>query len=328
MRRIVACLVTLVLAGALVSGCKSIGGSGGSSNNGGIGGTGGGVGGLGGANPVAKVSTTSAKGGCAQAGPLTSGELAGLSVEGYSIIDNPCIPAVGLIDQVLDLIPADPQQEEKVAQNVSLLRDNLGRFVNRLSQLDSVVSCAYTTDRLAVRVYHNTHAAWSVGAVAVIRGRVGAVADTVACYLISQIPLIGPFFQGVGPESDTPDFCFDTVGDKRDGQDYTIAWISDSSVLCRTFQNRLVPGHGSLVAVRANPNVALRSGPSRTDSLIRRLPDGTIGRVSCYATGESVNGDNLWARVNILGNIGFVVDAYLTNNNPTPPTPDSSCQSS
>lgn len=324
MRRIVACVAALVVAATLVTGCDRIGGGSSPHANGNGNGNG--------QAPLADIATTSAtKGGCDQVGPLTSGELPQLDASDYTTVDNPCIPAVDIISQVLDGIPSK-QQDEQVTENVSLLRDGLGRFVNQLSQINAVASCAYKTDRLAVRIYHSTQNKWAVGAVAVIRGKLGAIAETLACYLIGQIPIIGPLLQGVTTQApDSPDYCFSSIGDKKDGQEYTIVWISDSHLLCQTFGDRMVPGDGTLIAVHANPDIALRSGPSRSETLIRRVPDGTIGRLKCYAEGETVKGNDLWVRVDILGITGFIAKAYLTTGDEVTgvtltQTPDSNCQ--
>ncbi|MEK8103886.1 hypothetical protein NKG94_00145 [Micromonospora sp. M12] len=122
-----------------------------------------------------------------------------------------------------------PGQRPRVDQFIG----NLGRFADRLGQVNDAVQCAYQTDRLAVRIYQSRRNSWAVGVVAVLRGRLGAVADTTACFLIKQIPLLDLATQGAGPERDNPAYCFDTSHQKRDGEDYTIMWIGSSAFTCR-----------------------------------------------------------------------------------------------
>jgi hypothetical protein len=188
---------------------------------------------------------------------------------------------------------------------------NLGRFTDRLGQINGVAQCAYSTDRLAVRIYQSRQNPWAIGVAGVVRGRVGAVAATAVCYLLQQIPLLGLAVQGIGPEQDRPTFCFGTGHDRRGGQDYALVWIGSSTMVCDGLQNGMVHGEGRLAAVKAASTVALRSGPSTGDAVLHRLPDGTLGRVTCVASGEDVHGDSLWARTDILGETGWIAGAYL-----------------
>ncbi|MEE6262582.1 SH3 domain-containing protein [Plantactinospora sonchi] len=284
-------LTVLALAAGLLTGCRTNGGaaSGGAENRPGT------------ADGLAKI----AGGGCPPAGTRSGGLLPKLDEGSYTSIENPCLPYVDLVSEVTQRIV--PGQRPRVDQFL----DNLGRFADRLGQVNDAVQCAYQTDRLAVRIYQSRRDSWAVGVVAVVRGRLGAVADTTACFLIKQIPLLDLATQGIGPDQDNPAYCFDTSHQRRNGEDYTIMWIGSSALTCRGLQDGLVPGDGRLVAVKARPDVSLRAGPSTGDQVLRRVPDGTLGRVTCYRTGEAVMDDDVWARTTVLGDTGWIAAAYL-----------------
>ncbi|MGC5284762.1 hypothetical protein [Micromonospora sp. DT231] len=284
-------LTVLALAAGLLTGCRPNGGAagGGAENRPGT------------ANGLAKV----AGGGCPPAGTRSGGLLPKLDEKNYTSIENPCLPHVDLVSEVTQRIV--PGQRPRVGQFL----DNVGRFADRLGQVNDAVQCAYETDRLAVRIYQSRRDSWAVGVVAVLRGRLGAVADTTACFLIKQIPLLDLATRGNGPEQDKPAYCFDTSHQRRDGEDYTIMWIGSSANTCRGLQDGLVPGDGRLVAVKAHPDVSMRTGPSTSDRVLRTVPDGTLGRVTCHRTGEAVKGDDVWARTTVLGDTGWIAAAHL-----------------
>ncbi len=189
----------------------------------------------------------------------------------------------------------------------------LGEFADRLGQVNDVAECAYQTDRLAVRIVQSRDNAWAVGVVAVVRGRLGAIADVAACYLLNQIPLIGLGLRGIAPEQDSPSLCFDSTGNRHGGEDYTVVWLGSSTLICQMLQDQLVPGDGQLAAVRAGGKdaVAMRSGPSTNDSTVRQIPDGTIGRAVCRTTDD-------WIRVELAGDTGYLppdqLDTALPSN--------------
>lgn len=284
-------LTVLALAAGFLTGCRTNGGaaSGGAENRPGP------------ANGLAKI----AGGGCPAAGTRTGGLLPKLDDESYTSVENPCLAYVDLVSEVTQRIV--PGQRPRVEPFL----DNLGRFADRLGQVNDAVECAYQTDRLAVRIYQSRRDSWAVGVVAVVRGRLGAVADTTACFLIKQIPLLDLAIQGIGLEQDSPAYCFDTSHQRRGGEDYTIMWIGSSALTCRGLQDGLVPGEGRLVAVKARPSVSLRAGPSTDEQVLRKVPDGTLGRVACYRTGEAVKDDDAWARTTVLGETGWIAAAYL-----------------
>jgi hypothetical protein len=290
--RLAAGLTVLALAAGLLTACRTKGGaaSSGAENRPGT------------ADGLAKIA---GGGGCPPAGTRSGGLLPKLDEGSYTSIENPCLPYVDLVSEVTQRIV--PGQRPQVNQFL----DNLGRFADRLGQVNDAVECAYQTDRLAVRIYQSRRNSWAVGVVAVLRGRVGAVADTAACFLIKQIPLLDLATQGIGPDQDTPSYCFDTSHQRRADEDYTIMWIGSSALTCGGLQDGLVPGDGRLVAVKARPDVSLRAGPSTGDRVLRKVPDGTLGRVTCYRLGEAVKGDEAWARTTVLGDTGWIAATYL-----------------
>ncbi|MEU7928301.1 hypothetical protein [Micromonospora sp. NPDC049107] len=290
-------LAVLALAAGLLTACRTNGGaaSSGAENRPGT------------ADGLAKIA---GGGGCPPAGTRSGGLLPQLDEASYASVENPCLPYVDLVSEVTQRIV--PGQRPRVDQFL----DNLGRFADRLGQVNDAVQCAYQTDRLAVRIYQSRRDSWAVGVVAVVRGRLGAVADTAACFLIKQIPLLNLATQGIGPDQDSPAYCFDTSHQRRAGEDYTIMWIGSSALTCRGLQDGLVPGEGRLVAVKARPDASLRAGPSTGDRVLRKVPDGTLGRVTCYRTGEAVKGDSAWARTTVLGDTGWIAAAYLDSAQP------------
>ncbi|MGN9812834.1 hypothetical protein ACTMSW_26215 [Micromonospora sp. BQ11] len=243
-------------------------------------------------------------GGCPEPGARTGAVLP--AVDGYRAIDNPCLAFLDLATQVTALVPPGADRRQ-----AATFIGNVGRFADRLGQVNDVAECAYQTDRLAVRIYHSRENRWSVGLAAVVRGRLGAVADTALCFLIEQAAILGLRIRGAAPDADQASYCFNTTRQRRGGEDYTIIWMGSSIRICNEFQDRFVPGDGRLVAVQAKPTVALRRGPSTSDQAIRRVPDGTLGRAICGTTGESVNGYDLWIRTDIVGDRGYIAVAHL-----------------
>jgi hypothetical protein len=296
-RRTLVCLASVVAVSMLLAGCKKPSDPVPEAQPAGIGGS----------QPDA--------GACQQAGAKTGALLPTFNADEYTTVTNPCIPYVGLSSEVLGMIPvAERTGTGRAVEFVG----KLDRFTNRLSVVNDVAECAYQTDRLAVGIYQSHRNPWAVGVTAVIRGRLGAVAQTALCALLQQIPLLGLSFNAIAPDADTPDFCFNTATDKQGGEDYTVVWIGSSTAICRELQNQLVPGQGELVGIKAKPDVALRAGPSTGDRVVRRVPDGTLGRMSCYVTGEPAGGSTVWARTEFVGQTGYVAAAYLDTAFPMP----------
>jgi hypothetical protein len=288
--------VTTVLT-VVLAGCQPSGGSGGDSA--------GGQAAAGAQNPAA--ATTQNEPGCARSGPLTGVLLPDFGTGVYRSTDNPCIPYTDLVGEVTGLIPAGERTGTR------LFLDQVGGLADRLGQVSDVAECAYSTDRLAVRIYQSRKDAWAVGMAAVVRGRVGAVAATARCYLIKQVPLLGLILNNGGEERDhlATRPCFSTGSATRDGQHYTLMWLGSSDHMCRDLQNAMVHGRGRLAAVDQDVTAALRSGPSTGDALVREVAPGTLGRVTCVVKGEPVDGDDVWARTDILGSTGYISAAHL-----------------
>jgi hypothetical protein len=282
--RILAGLMVLFVAGTALAGCKDLSG---------------------GTDPPAAqargtgTTAPTKAGACPPAGKLTGSVLPSLDAHAYTTVENPCLAYVGLADQVLGMIPASHP-----GRDIDEFVDSLGRFTNRLSQVNDVAECGYETDRLAVRIYQSKKNRWAVGVVAVIRGRLGAVADTAVCFLLKQIPLLDVSLRNGGPGEDHAAFCFDTGRDTRNDEGYTVVWMGSSIIMCNTLQDRLVPGGGRLVAVKDGAGAVLRSGPSASDRTVRPVAPGTLGRATCYrAVSDS---SEVWVRAEFLGSTGFV----------------------
>ena len=68
-------------------------------------------------------------------------------------------------------------------------------------------------------------------------------------------------------------------------------------------------GSGSGWTYSVSDNVNVRSGPSTSDTLVTTLTKGASYTFDCYATGTSVNGDNIWGH--LKDGRGYVADWYI-----------------
>jgi hypothetical protein len=251
--------------------------------------------------------------GCADAGPRTRDFLPQFPA-GTRAVVNPCL-GLGDLGDVIDLIPAGD-------------RAKIGPFVKGIAGLarkvltfDSLAECGYRTDRLALGLYQDRGTRWSVGVVAVTRGRVDAVKDTAKCFLLDQVPFLPGAASPVssGPAQPQPAFCVDTVHRSRGGQEYTVLWLGSSDTMCGDLGAQLTAGaeagDGLTATVKASPDVTVRAGASTKAREIRRAPAGQVVVVGCYRVGEKVDGrrgaSDRWYRLLDEDGEQYIAGAWL-----------------
>lgn len=144
------------------------------------------------------------------------------------VLKDPCLGFVGLLDQVLGLIP------EAERSTVDRFTTRLKGFVGKVAKADDIAECGYETDRLAIAIYQDTTYLWSVGVVAVIRGN--ALVDVAACFLLKQIQAPFPHSAQRSPR---PSFCFGATTPTAEGERYTLIWLGSSDWICSDLRNEL-----------------------------------------------------------------------------------------
>lgn len=151
------------------------------------------------------------------------------------VLSNPCLVFSGLVDAVSHVIPS----EQRVPETPVFL-SRVGTLAGNVASVSGTVKCAYEADRLAIRIYQHTNYHWSVGAVAVIRGRLGAVADAVSCYLVGvPAPGMPPNFL-LPPKGPQPTVCAGaTTPTGSDGQHYTVLFVGSSDWMCDALRDEV-----------------------------------------------------------------------------------------
>jgi hypothetical protein len=257
-----------------------------------------------------------ASAGCQQPGPRTFDLLASFPPTTYTTIQNPCVGFASLLAQVTELIP---EVDRTTKTEVKKFTEHVDTFAGNLAKLGDVVECGYRTDRLAMAIYQDKQTLWSVGIVGVVRGDIDAVTQVSACFLLQQLPFgAGDIFRD-GSTRPQPKFCADTRRRQKDNESYTMVWLASSDVMCRSLAAQLSPGKGSSgkvsATVKATPDVAIRSGPSTSTSVVARAQPGQIVTVMCYSKGENISGrrgsGDTWDRVTAGDVTGYISDVWL-----------------
>jgi hypothetical protein len=273
---------------------------------------------------AAPPEVTMSKAGCADAGPRTRDFLPQFT-DGTRTVVNPCLGLSDLTGVIVDLIPEG--QRNTVEPFVAGIKG----LVAKVLAINALAECGYRTDRLALGIYQDRGTRWSVGVVAVTRGRVDAVLEISKCYLLDQLPFRpGYKVRSTGPVEPQPKFCVQTLHRFRGGQDYTLLWLGSSDVMCANLGAQLTPGtaagNGVTATVKASPNVNVRAGTSTRARAIRREPAGQTVIVTCYRTGQTVSGrrgaSNRWYRLQTEGGNQYISGAWLdTGDRPDQPAP-------
>src|SRR5262249_9149142 len=133
--------------------------------------------------------------GCDRPGSLTVALLPSLDRGRTGMTLNPCLPFADLLAAVADLVPEGGQEGRG---KISAFTGGLRSLIKRIDEADTTLRCGYETDRLAIALYQDRAFRWSVGAVAVIRGRFRAILDVSICVLVNQLPFAVPLT--VGPD--------------------------------------------------------------------------------------------------------------------------------
>ncbi|MGH3871936.1 MAG: hypothetical protein ACRDSR_10555 [Pseudonocardiaceae bacterium] len=152
------------------------------------------------------------------------------------VLFNPCLVFSGLVDAVSYVIPS----EQRVPETPVFL-SRVGTFAGNVASVSGTVKCAYEADRLAIRIYQHANYHWSVGAVAVIRGRLSAVADAVSCYLVGvPVPGMRRNDSLLPPEGPQPTVCAGAATPTgSDGQYYTVLFVGSSDWMCDALRNEV-----------------------------------------------------------------------------------------
>jgi hypothetical protein len=253
------------------------------------------------------------KAGCADAGPRTRDFLPQFG-DGTRAVVNPCLGLSDLAGSIAELIP--PAQRDTVKPFVN----GVGNLVKKVLAINSLAECGYKTDRLALGIYQDRAHLWSVGVVAVTRGRVDAVLETSKCFLLDQIPFrSGDKLRSDGPVEPQPAFCAQTLRRNRGGQDYTVLWLGSSDLMCAGIGLQLtagtVAGNGVTATVKATPSVTVRAGTSTRSRAIRTEAAGRTVVVTCYRTGQTISGrrgsSSRWYRLKTEDGEQYIAGAWL-----------------
>lgn len=261
----------------------------------------------------------SKKPGCRTAGPLSQPMLPTVDSSEIATIDNPCLGLVKLAAQVIGPL-AEADRDELRAKGFI---GKLDTFAARLDKLTDVQECAYQTDSLAIRLYRDRAHPKSIGAVVVIRSELGATVDMAGCYLLKQIPFLSDAAGDrlLDERSMRIEPCFTIIRADHGGRSFTVMWLGSTDVMCGVFAGRYLPyvsDSDSMVQVNADPSVAVRADPSRTNAPLIRLPFGTLGEVICHVEGEPVQTSQgtstIWTKTHINGIDGYIAHGYLTGD--------------
>jgi hypothetical protein len=268
---------------------------------------------------AAPPEATMTKAGCVDAGPRTRDFLPQFPGDVRTIV-NPCLGLSDLTGVIIDLIP--DAQRNTVRPFIAGIKG----LVDKVLAINALAECGYRTDRLALGIYQDRATPWSVGVVAVTRGRVDAVLETSKCFLLDQIPFApGIKVRSTGPVQAQPKYCAQTQRRFRAGQDYTVRWLGSSDVMCANLGVQLTPGaaagRGVTATVKASPSVTVRAGTSTRSRAIRREPAGQTVVVTCYRTGQTVSGrrgaSNRWYKLQTDGGDQFISGIWLDTGDRT-----------
>lgn len=252
--------------------------------------------------------------GCADAGPRTRDFLPQFPAAGTRTIVNPCLGLGDLAGSIAELIP--PAQRDTVKPFVA----GVGSLVKKVLAINSLAECGYQTDRLALGIYQDRTNLWSVGVVAVTRGRVDAVVETSVCFLLDQIPFLpGNKLRSDGPVQPQPTYCVQAQRRHRAGQGYTVLWLGSSDVMCQGIGLQLsagsVAGSGVTATVKASPAVNVRAGASTAGAPIRVEAAGRTVVVTCYRIGQTITtrrgASDRWYRLKTEDGEQYITGAWL-----------------
>jgi hypothetical protein len=259
--------------------------------------------------------------GCADAGPRTRDFLPQFPAAGTRTVVNPCLGLGDLAGSIAELIP--PAQRDTVKPFIA----GVGKLVKNVLAINTLAKCGYKTDRLALGIYQDREHLWSVGVVAVTRGRVDALLETSKCFLLDQIPFKpGIKTRSTGPVQPQPTFCAQTLRRHRAGQDYTLLWLGSSDVMCQSIGLQLTAGtnsgtSGVTATVKANPAVNVRARASTAGKPIRTEEVGRTVIVTCYRTGQQITthrgASNRWYRLKTDDGEQYITGAWLDTGDRT-----------
>ncbi|MGW0515903.1 hypothetical protein [Crossiella sp. NPDC003009] len=169
-----------------------------------------------------KSGGTTTTGDCSRTGPKIRSVLPVLSAKFQIAKANPCVPLAGLVNEVLEVVPRS--QRAALAQ----FQDRVGRLVGAASHVNTVLTCAYQTDRVGIVLYQEKASPLSLGLVVAIRGKLDAAAEVAACFL--KVTILGVSADPPPGAAKAP--CFHKGSRKQGGEDYSLFWIGSSEAMC------------------------------------------------------------------------------------------------
>jgi hypothetical protein len=185
----------------------------------------------------------------------------------YLVTTNPRLPG-GLaadIDSLLGQIPAaDKPKARAFAGGTRFL-------VGQMATAVKEPSCGYQPGELAIRLYQDRAAAWSVGLAVVVTGTLGGVfEETSPCFLGRRIAAMMTVSADTGPD---PAFC-----DAQTMSGFTLLTLGSTARACAHLTSR--------PTVRArttgDPNTAVRAAAGVAAAPVLRVSPGTAGTVLCH----------------------------------------------
>lgn len=200
--------------------------------------------------------------------------LPSVDTDRYLVTTNPRLPG-GLaadVDQLINQIPAADKPHARAFIAGTRF------FVGRMAAAVNEPSCGYRPGELAIRLYQDRTAAWSVGLAVVVTGTlVDAFVETSPCFLGRRIAAMLTVGVDTGPD---PALC-----DAQTMSGYTVLTLGSTVSVCAHLTSRpTLRGQTT-----GNPDTPVRAAADSAAAPILRLRPGTAGTVLCHQQN--------WARI-------------------------------
>lgn len=167
--------------------------------------------------------STASTGDCDQPGPRIRSVLPNLGSRFPRVLTNPCVPLLDLADKALKSVP----QAQRAG--LAAFQSRLGALVGGANVANTVLTCAYHTDRVGIVLYQERNQPGSLGLVLAIRGSVQAAGEVAACVL--KVTLFG--FRDGRRTDPAKAPCFEDAYRKKGGETYSIYWIGSTDSMCK-----------------------------------------------------------------------------------------------
>jgi hypothetical protein len=192
----------------------------------------------------------------------------------YLVTTDPRLPG-GLaadVDQLINQIPtADTPRARAFVAGARF-------FVARMAAAVNDPSCGYQPGELAIRLYQDRAAAWSVGLAVVATGRlIDVFEERSPCFLGRRIAAMLTVGADTGPD---PALC-----DAQPMSGFTVLTLGSTVGVCAHLTSRPT----LRARTTGDPDTAVRAAPDSAAAPILRLRPGTAGTVLCHQQN--------WARI-------------------------------